>query len=254
MRLIKYVFLDIMRNKVLIAYAVFLFAVSFGLFSFSDNPLKAVSSLLNIVLIVLPLFSIIFSTGYYYNAYEFTELILGQPVRRSTLFLNQFLGVGIALCVAFLIGCGLPLLIFLGDTTALLLTMSGVVLTWVFVALAFLSSVYARDKARGIGIALLAWFYFVFLYDSLVLMFLFAFSNYPLENYMMALAFLNPVDLIRVIMLMHLDMAAIMGYTGAVFSKFLGNTIGSILCFSALLIWILLPFLLALRRFIRRDI
>ncbi|MBX7050026.1 MAG: ABC transporter permease, partial [Chitinophagales bacterium] len=76
MKLVKYVFWDIARNKILIGYAMFLFAVSFGLFSFSDDPIKATSSLLNIVLIVLPLFSVIFATSYYYNAYEFTTLVL----------------------------------------------------------------------------------------------------------------------------------------------------------------------------------
>ena len=254
MKLIKYVFLDIMRNKVLLAYTLFLLAVSFGLFSFSDNPLKAISSLLNIVLIVLPLFSVIFATSYYYNAYEFTELVLGQPVKRIHLFLSQFAGVALAMICAFAIGCGIPVLMYVPDATGIMLIISGVTLTLVFVSLAFLAGVLAKDKARGIGIALLLWFYFVFLYDAIVLMLLFAFSNYPMENFMMTMAFLNPVDLIRIIMLMHLDMAAIMGYTGAVFNTFLGSSTGTLLCFSALSIWILIPLIISTLRFRKKDI
>jgi Cu-processing system permease protein len=124
----------------------------------------------------------------------------------------------------------------------------------VFTAIAFLAVVYARDKTKGIGIALLLWFYFVFIYDALVLLFLFNFSNYPLEKMLMMLTFLNPVDLTRIIMLMQLDMAAIMGYTGALFTQFLGSSTGLVWCFFALLLWIAVPFILAQRKFTRKDI
>jgi Cu-processing system permease protein len=203
---------------------------------------------------VLPLFSVIFATSYYYNAYEFTELVLGQPVKRIHLFASQFSGVALAMVCAFVIGCGIPVLLYVPDMTGIMLVISGITLTLVFVSLAFLAGVLAKDKARGIGIALLLWFYFVFLYDAIVLMLLFAFSNYPMENFMMIMAFLNPVDLIRIIMLMHLDMAAIMGYTGAVFSNFLGSQKGTILCFAALFIWIALPLLVSTLRFRNKDI
>ncbi len=58
---------------------------------------------------------------------------------------------------------------------------------------------------------------------------LFAFRDYPIEKFILFLAFLNPVDLIRIIMLMQLDTAAIMGYTGAVFNEFLGSSKGIII-------------------------
>jgi Cu-processing system permease protein len=215
---------------------------------------KAITSLLNIVLIVLPLFSVVFASSYYYNAYEFTELILAQPIKRSTLFFSQFVGVGAALSLSFIFGCGIPVLIFFRDSSALILLCCGLALTWVFTAIAFLAVVYARDKTKGIGIALLLWFYFVFIYDALVLLFLFNFSNYPLEKMLMMLTFLNPVDLTRIIMLMQLDMAAIMGYTGALFTQFLGSSTGLVWCFFALLLWIAVPFILAQRKFTRKDI
>lgn len=254
MKLIKYVFADIIRSKVLIGFALFLFMVSMGIFYSTENPLKAMSSLLNIILIVLPLFSVVFSVSYYYNAYEFTELILAQPVKRSTLFISQFAGVGIALSAAFLVGCGIPVLLFVTGLTGFFMCLVGIIMIWVFTALSFLAGVYTRDKTRGVGMAILLWFYFVFIYDALVLIFLFSFSNYPLEKPILLLTFLNPVDLSRIIMLMQLDMAAIMGYTGALFTQFLGSSTGAIICFFALLIWIIIPFILAKKRFGRKDI
>ncbi len=254
MKIIKYVFLDIIKNKILIAYTVFLFAISFGIFSFDDNPAKAITSLLNIVLIVLPLISIVFATIYYYNSYEFTELLLAQPVKRKTLFTSQYKGIAISLSAAFIVGCGIPVLIYFPTIAGLLLIAGGIGLTFVFSSLASVASVYSRDKAKGIGISLLLWFYFVFIYDAMVLMFLFAFSDYPIEKFVLALAFLNPVDLIRIILLMQLDNAAIMGYTGAIFNEFLGSSIGAITCFTAIMIWILAPFYLSRRKFNKKDI
>ena len=254
MKIIKYVFLDIIRNKILIAYTVFLLAISMGFFSLNDNPIKSISSLLNIVLIVLPLFSIIFASSYYYNSYEFTELLLAQPVKRKKLFISQYFGVSISLAVAFLLGCGIPVLLFAPNAAGLLLICGGITLTFVFVSLAFLASVFARDKAKGIGVALLLWFYFVFIYDALVLITMFALSDYPIEKFVLALAFFNPVDLIRIILLMQLDVAAIMGYTGAVFSNFLGSANGIISCFIAIGFWIIIPLLLSLRKFVKKDI
>lgn len=254
MKIIKYVLLDIIRNKILIAYTVFLFAISFGIFSFDSNPAKSITSLLNIVLIVLPLISIVFSTIYYYNSYEFTELLLAQPVKRKTLFISQFAGISISMSFAFLAGCGIPVLLFAPTFTGCIFLVCGTILTLVFVSLASLASVYSKDKAKGIGISLLLWFYFVFIYDALVLMILFAFSDYPIEKFILFLAFLNPVDLIRILMLMQLDSAAIMGYTGAIFNEFLGSYTGMLACFAAILVWIAVPLLISIRKFRKKDI
>ncbi|MDP9229537.1 MAG: ABC transporter permease, partial [Bacteroidota bacterium] len=65
----KYVLYDILRNKVVLAYTAFLFIVSMSLFQMEENSSKAVLSLLNIVLIVVPLVSMVFSTIHWYNSY-----------------------------------------------------------------------------------------------------------------------------------------------------------------------------------------
>jgi Cu-processing system permease protein len=64
---------------------------------------------------------------------------------------------------------------------------------------------------------------------------------------------LNPVDLGRVLLLLQLDTAALMGYTGAVFERFFGSSVGILLAVGALLGWTLLPFALGLRRFGMKD-
>nr|WP_290927944.1 hypothetical protein [Haliscomenobacter sp.] len=90
--LLRYIAYDILRNRMIIAYTLFLLLMSATMFSIESNPGKGLLNLLNIVLIVVPLVSIIFSTIHYYNSYEFIELLLAQPIPRKRLAFGQFLG------------------------------------------------------------------------------------------------------------------------------------------------------------------
>src|SRR5262245_6292838 len=108
----RYVLYDIARNKVMIAYTLFLFLASMGLFQMEENSNKAVLSLLNIVLIVIPLVSLVFSTIHWYNSYEFIELMLTQPLSRNKVLLSEYAGISSSLVGAVLIGIGIPVLIY----------------------------------------------------------------------------------------------------------------------------------------------
>jgi Cu-processing system permease protein len=254
LRIIKFVLYDILQNRIVIAYTLFLLAVSFGLFNVSDDMSKGLISLLNIVLIVCPLVSIIFSTIHFYNSYEFIELLLAQPLRRSTLIWAEYFGLCIALSVAVIIGIGIPALIFCPNLICVVLLLTALGLSWIFVSIALLASVFTRDKAKGIGVALLTWFYFSLLYDAIVLILMFSFNDYPLEKPMLVLVALNPIDLARVIMLLQMDISALMGYTGAIFKDFLGTVWGVFAATGLLLLWTSLPMLLAQRIFNRKDL
>jgi Cu-processing system permease protein len=78
----------------------------------------------------------------------------------------------------------------------------------------------SKDKARGIGAALLLWFYFALIYDGIVLLILFTFSDYPLEKLTLLLSALNPIDLGRIFIMLKMDISALMGYTGALYEDF----------------------------------
>src|SRR6266496_5543379 len=166
LKLSRYVLYDILRSKVIIAYTLFLLIVSFSLFQLEENNSRAILSLLNIVLIVVPLISMIFSTIHYYNSYEFIELMLSQPMSRTKILLSEYSGVALSLVTAFLIGVGVPVLAFSLDATGLAMIFTGCALTTAFTSIAFWTSVKAKDKARGIGFALLLWFYFSLIYDG----------------------------------------------------------------------------------------
>ncbi len=252
--IIKYNLHDILRNRVVVSYTVFLFLVSVSFFNLDVNPVKGVMSLLNIVLIVLPMVSIIFSTIHQYNASEFTELLLAQPVKRSTIILGQFFSLSIAMCAAVVIGIGIPVLMYFPVWAGGLLVISALLLTLVFISLAVLTSVIARDKSRGIGMSILLWFFFALIYDGLLLWIVFSFSDYPLEQPILILTALNPVDLSRILVLLQLDLSALMGYTGALYNKFFGSNLGMLLSAGILFIWIAIPAIVARRIFMRKDL
>ena len=254
MKLSKYVLYDILRSKIIIAYTLFLFVVSVSMFQMEENSSKAMLSLLNIVLIVLPLVSLIFTTIHYYNSYEFIELMSSQPMSRTRILMSEFAGVSISLLSAFFLGVGIPVLLFSPDATGFALLFTGMSLTLVFTSIAFFASVVARDKARGIGFALLLWFYFALIYDGLVLLILFSFSDYPLEKLTLLLSALNPIDLGRIFIMLKMDISALMGYTGALYKDFFGSGTGIIFTAGIMLLWILIPLWLAVRKFRKKDL
>jgi Cu-processing system permease protein len=253
-RIAKFVFQDILRTRFILLYTAFLLVTTLAMFQLDSDPEKVVMSLLNIVLMVVPLISIVFATIHFYNSYEFIELMLAQPVNRKVVFLSEYLAVAISLALAFITGVGVPTLLYGASSSSLTLIFCGAVLTLVFTSLAFLSSVLTRDKAKAIGIALLFWFYFSLIYDGLLLWVVYSFSDYPLEKVTLSLIALNPVDLARIIMLIKLDISALMGYTGAFYKDFLGSYLGTAFSLTTLLVWVVLPAGLALRIFRRKDL
>ena len=108
-------------------------------------------------------------------------------------------------------------------------------------SIALLAAVLTRDKAKGIGVALLLWFYFALLYDALLLYLMFSFADYPLEKALLVFISLNPIDLARVVVLLQMDISALMGYTGALFSEFLGTGWGMAFALAVLLLWLFVP-------------
>jgi Cu-processing system permease protein len=130
---------------------------------------------------------------------------------------------------------------------------TGVLLTLVFTALACLVALAFEDRATGLGVALLLWLGAAVLYDGVVLLIAVVFADYPLELPMIGLMLANPIDLGRVLLLLRFDIAALMGYTGAVFERFFGSAGGVLLSAAALLLWTAVPLAIGLRRFRRKD-
>lgn len=253
-KIIKYVTGDILRNKIVLVYTVVLFITSLSVFGLEDNATKGLLSLLNIILLIVPLVCIIFSTIYVYNSNEFIELLVSQPLQRKTIWYSLYTGLAASLSIAYFIGAGIPLLIYHPDIVGLMMCLVGIFLSIIFAGIAMFAAVKTRDKAKGIGVVILLWLYFSLLFDGLVLFLLFQFADYPLEKPMIAVSAFNPIDMGRILIMLQMDVAAMLGYTGAVFKEFFGSISGIFFTIVVLLLWIIFPLWLSARKFNSKDL
>lgn len=254
----RYELSNIARSRWLVAYALFFLVTTDALLRFGGDGGRALLSLVTIVLFVIPLVGLVFGTTYLYDAREFTELLLAQPVGRGRLYAGLYAGLALPLSGAFVLGVGLPFAWHgVGGAaqlaTLLVLGGVGVALTLTFVSLAFLIALRTDDKVRGLGAAIALWLALSLVYDGLVLVSVALLADYPIERPLLGLMLANPVDLARVLLLLRFDAGAVQGYTGAVFARFFGSGGGAALAAMALLLWAAVPAALGLRAFRRRD-
>ena len=257
-KVVKYELRDAMRSRWLIAYSLVLVIATDILLRFAGDGGRALLSLINVVLFVVPLVSVVFGTVYFYNAREFTEILLAQPVNRRQLFAGLYLGLAVPLSLGFLAGIGVPFALQGAGASSTLralvaLALAGVALTFIFTALALVIAVRAEDRLKGLGTALGLWVVFALVYDGLVLLCVTVFADYSLERPLLVTMLANPIDLARVALLLQFDASALMGYTGAVFERFLGGAGGAAVAAVALALWVILPLLLGARAFRMKD-
>ncbi|PZF74759.1 ABC transporter permease [Taibaiella soli] len=252
--IVKYVLLDLIKNKTVAVYTIVLFILSFSVLGMSGNISKGILSLLNVTLLFVPLINLLFSTIYFFNSSEFIELLLAQPVKRKTMLLANYTGVATALTAAYVIGIGVPVMMLAFNPASLMLLLSGVFLTLVFSAIGLLIFVIFSDKTKGIGAAIVTALFFTLIFDGLLLAFIYSFSDYPIDKPVIGFISLNPIDLGRILVLLKLDVAVMMGYSGALFKKFLGSFIGIAYACTCLLIWVALPLIASVRIFRRKNL
>ncbi len=248
LKILKYSFFDLMRSRWSYVYFAFYLLLGIVLLFLNNDLSKAVITLMNVIIVLVPLIGTIFGVMYYYNSKEFTELLLAQPLKRSSIFLGQYLGVAISLSMSLILGLGIPFIAYglfksnaIWDFSLLLIT--GIFLTLIFTALAFNIALSNENKIRGFAYAILLWLFLAIIYDGIFLMSLILFEDYPLDKLSLIGTMLNPIDLSRTLILLKLDISALLGYTGAVFKKFFGTNLGLIISFIMLSLWVILPVL-----------
>lgn len=245
-KIFKYSFKDLLRSRWSVIYFLFFLASTFALLYLSDNLNKAIVSLMNVAIAIIPLISTVFGVMHFYNSKEFVELLLSQPIKRRAVFFGQYFGLTVSLSLGFVLGTIIPFIVYgLTDSAEVwnfsILLLAGSFLTFIFVALSFFISLLNEDKIKGFGFAILAWLYFGVIYDGFMLLFFIGFSDYPMDRPAMVMTILNPIDLARVFVLLKLDISALMGYTGAVFNTFFGTAKGMLFSFATMCFWIALP-------------
>lgn len=249
---------SLIRGKWVIGYGLIFLILTDTLLRFGGGGPEVLLSISNIMLLFIPLVGMIYGILYIYQSREFVELLLTQPINRKTLYWGLFCGISMPLTAAFIVGAILPLgwhAVLLQDSLASAMVLGlGGMLTLIFVALGFiLGLAFYDDRIKGFGFTIVIWLFMAILYDGLILMAVFAFGDYPLEQFVIAATMLNPIDLARIMVLLEFDISALMGYTGAVFNRFFGSGMGIITAGSMLAIWLGIPAWYGMRMFRWKD-
>lgn len=257
-RIIQYSFFDLMRSRWSYVYFAFYLLLGFALLFLNSNLTKAIITLMNIIIVLTPLIGTVFGVMYFYSSREFTELLLAQPIKRSTIFVGQYLGLALSLSASLVLGLGVPFLFYgLFQSEEILnfffLLIDGAFLTFIFVGLSFIISLKNENRIKGFGYALLTWLFLAVIYDGLFLILLVMFDEYPIDKFSLVASMLNPIDLSRILVLLKLDISALLGYTGALFQKFFGTGLGVFTSFSLLLFWCAMPVVFIIRIARKKD-
>ena len=257
--IIKYQVQDNFRSKWILGCFIFFLTFSYWLISFTGDAAKVIMSLLNIILILIPLISIIFGTIYLYNNKNYITFMLTQPIKRSALYCGLYFGLVFPLLLSFFLGVGIPVImnieIFYDSINTLLIVfITGVFQILIFTGIAFLIATLNDDKLKGLGLSIFIWLFFSAIYDGLILFLLQMFQDYPLEKLALGLVLINPIDLGRILVILQFDVSALMGYTGAVFENFFGKSIGFASSFIVLFVWFVAPLWVGLKIFSKKDL
>jgi len=258
LKILKYSIYDLLRSRWSYVYFFFYLLLGFVLLFLNNDMNKAVVTLMNIIIVLTPLIGTIFGVMYYYNSKEFTELLLAQPIKRSKIFLGQYMGISLSLTLSLVLGLGIPFVAYgLFKSAAIfdfaLLILVGAFLNFIFVALSYNISLSNENKIKGFGYAILMWLFLAVIYDGLFLISLVMFNEYPLDKFSLAATMFNPIDLSRIMVLLKLDISALLGYTGAVFKSFFGTNAGVLSSLGTLVLWVVIPVLNIVRKSNKKD-
>ncbi|MBW6414058.1 hypothetical protein A7K93_01860 [Candidatus Methylacidiphilum fumarolicum] len=185
----------------------------------------------------------------------FFELVLPQPISRMIVFQAKFLAFSLAFGSALLIGL-LPLLFAafeaVGALVLSLLVGAILALACISIGSGFLFCLFSRERVAAVGAVLVLWLYLAFLHD-LVILWACKMGGGPAPDLLViSLILINPIEVARLAVVLQLDIAALLGITGAILSRFFSGS-GLIFCGMALALWIVLLNVLGSWIFSRKD-
>ena len=213
-----------------------------------------IASLVSLVIYLIPLIALLLGFDAIVGERErgSLDLLLSLPITRLELLLGKYLGLAGALTLSTVAGFGLVAAVLATRMDAAALTAyAGFTATSVLLGLAFLSiavllSVLASERTRASGLAIAAWFFFVLIFDLLLLGGLVVSGGEYGGEIFPYLLLLNPADVFRVMNLVAMDEVRTLYGLATVFPASLAH--GWVLAL-VMIAWIVAPIGLAAWRF-----
>lgn len=220
---------------------------------------RTTASLVNLVLLVVPLMALTIGAGSLAGEQERGTLhyLLAQPVNRAEILLGKYIGLAIALLGALALGFGLSGLIMArqggqADAGAYgLLVAFAFALALGMLSLGFLISALVRKAAVATGVALFVWLTLVFVGDLGLMGTTLAFKL-PIQT-IFNLALINPLQVFKMSCLISINATLdVLGPAGIYAMQTYRDQLTG-LFLGSLLAWIVLPLLVSYVIFNKRG-
>lgn len=262
--------LDAIRNRWFHVFVVFFFLLSasityvglagsggIGFESFN----RATASLLNLILFVIPLFTLILGglsiTGE--REQGTLMLLMSKPMTAAELVLGKYLGIAASMVLAIMIGFGL-----IGILTAFrfspseakayfIFVLLSILLTLSFLSLAILISAAAKKRVTSVVGGIIVWFIAVMLYDFAVMWGANLFTGKMVDYFLLVSLLANPVDSVRILGIVHLGGETVFGPSLVSLTRLLSDVSSDILLLAGIAVWMVVPLFLAISVFQRRG-
>ncbi len=262
---------DGLRNRWIAAAIILLGTLALALSLLGSAPTGSVrASDLDIIVIslsslsvyLIPLIALMLSFDALVGEFErgTMMLLLTYPVTRWQVIMGKFLGHLIILFIAIFAGYGGAILLMLAFTSAsiegwqayVMMMMSSLLLGAVFIALGYLVSVVVKERATAAGSAIGLWLIFVVLYDLILFGVLLVDKGQLIGQKLFSILMLiSPTDSYRILNLSMFDGVSQAAGIAGIASE---AGMSSSLMLSVMLIWVIVPLMVTLFVFQKREI
>ena len=172
-----------------------------------------IASLVSLVIYLIPLIALVLGFDAIVGERErgSLELLLSLPITRFELLIGKYLGLSAALAFSTVAGFGLVAVVLSTqmNMSALLhyfgFMISSVLLGMAFLSIAVMLSVFSQERTRASGLAIAVWFFFVLIFDLLLLGALVVTGGMYGGEIFPYLLLLNPADVFRILNIFTLD-------------------------------------------------
>jgi Cu-processing system permease protein len=224
---------------------------------------RTAASLLQLVLLLVPLTSVLLSVIALTPEAGAAELLFSQPVDRHRILVGRLSGLLVALVASQAIGFGAAgVIVFLqagdgGVEGFLAIVGASAALTAVFltVGAAIVAGRTSEDRTRGMAVAIVIWFAAVLLFDVVVLGAASRLPSGPASRLLIVSVIVNPVDAVRTWALLAIEGTAAFGAASLAFLRVTGGaTTATIWLTASIAAWTVAPLAVAIVRLRRADI
>ncbi len=209
-------FRDRIRNRWVLAVAVIfsLFALAIAYFGSAQQGAVGfrgidvtIASLVSLVIYLVPLIALILGYDAIVGEKErgSLELLLAMPITRFEILLGNFAGLAAAIASSTILGFGAGILLLssqlgMRDVYHYVgFVCSAILMGMAFLSLSLLVSVLSLDRIRASGVAIGLWFFFVLIFDLLLMGGLVLSQGNLGSGLFGALLMLNPADVFRLL-------------------------------------------------------